>query len=55
MSGGSSVKGHTGPACGGSRSSPELPDIDDHDYRLTRAEMWRSALLVLGGTLPLLR
>ena len=27
----------------------------DHDYRLTRAEMWRSALLVLGGTFLLLR
>lgn len=31
--------------------SSELLDIDDRDYRLTRAEMWRSALFALGDVL----
>jgi hypothetical protein len=31
--------------------SLELPDIEDRDCRLTRTEMWRIALLALGGVL----
>jgi hypothetical protein len=29
----------------------ELSDTDDHNCRLTRIEMWRSALFALGGVL----
>jgi hypothetical protein len=31
--------------------SLELPDVDDDDCRLTRTEIWRSALFALGGVL----